>query len=221
MIRNALQPKSVAPTARAARIALGGAAAFLALFAALHVLEPEFDPSWRFPSEYALGSYGWVMVLAFLALASSCVSLFVALRPQLCTFVGKVGLGLVLLSAAGFILSALFTTDPITVGKAALTTSGQIHGWGAVFANFLAFGAAFITWILARNPAWTPARWAMVGAVALIAIGLGWFFSAMPSDERFGPEVHIGWSGRLLMVAYSAWLIAAAWGTLQANKPRV
>ena len=34
-------------------------AATILLLAALHVLSPEFDPSWRTVSEYAFGHYGW------------------------------------------------------------------------------------------------------------------------------------------------------------------
>jgi len=39
----------------AARVSFAAAATFVVLLAALHVLEPEFDPSWRFISEYELG----------------------------------------------------------------------------------------------------------------------------------------------------------------------
>ena len=55
----------------AARLALATSALFVVLLAALHVLKSELDPSWRFISEYAIGDYGWMMVLAFLSLALS------------------------------------------------------------------------------------------------------------------------------------------------------
>jgi hypothetical protein len=45
----------------AARLSIGAAAATLVLLAALHVLSPEFYPSWRMVSEYALGNYGCVL----------------------------------------------------------------------------------------------------------------------------------------------------------------
>lgn len=48
-----------------AHVSFAAAAAFVVLLAALHFLEPEFDPSWRFISEYELGRYGWAMRLAF------------------------------------------------------------------------------------------------------------------------------------------------------------
>jgi hypothetical protein len=59
---------------------LAGAAVFLVLLGALHVITPELAPSWRFVSEYAIGENGWVMTLAFLSLSSSCAALCVASR---------------------------------------------------------------------------------------------------------------------------------------------
>jgi catechol 2,3-dioxygenase-like lactoylglutathione lyase family enzyme len=42
----------------AARLSLTAAALFLVLLAILHVIKPEFDPSWRFISEYSIGNCG-------------------------------------------------------------------------------------------------------------------------------------------------------------------
>jgi hypothetical protein len=38
---------------RAANLSLGATIAFLVLLALVHVIEPEFDPMWRFMSEYS------------------------------------------------------------------------------------------------------------------------------------------------------------------------
>ena len=45
--------------APAAYIAAGAAVATILLLGSLHVLSPEFAPSWRMVSEYAFGHYGW------------------------------------------------------------------------------------------------------------------------------------------------------------------
>jgi hypothetical protein len=76
----------------AARLSFAGAATFALLLAALHFIKPELDPSWHFISEYAIGEYGWIMVLAFLSLALAYVSLLVAIRSQLRTIAGRIGL---------------------------------------------------------------------------------------------------------------------------------
>ena len=60
--------------AYAARTAIFSGVLFAVLLLSLHVLEPEFDPTWRFVSEYMLGDFGWLMHLAFLTLAVSMAS---------------------------------------------------------------------------------------------------------------------------------------------------
>ena len=116
---------AASPTA--VRLSFAGAATFLILLAVLHFIKPELDPSWHFISAYAIGDHGWIMVLAFLSLALSCVSLFVAIRSQLRTVAGRIGLALLLVSAPGLTIAAVFTTDPITVSKDAVTTEGTLH----------------------------------------------------------------------------------------------
>ena len=44
----------------AAWLAILATVATLLLLATLHVLSPEFSPSWRVVSEYAFGHYAWV-----------------------------------------------------------------------------------------------------------------------------------------------------------------
>jgi hypothetical protein len=114
----------------AARLSLAGAATFVVLLAALHLLKPELDPSWHFISEYAIGRHGWMMVLAFGSLAFSYLMLFVALRSQLRTLWGRIGLALLLVSAAGLAIAGVFTTDPITASKDAATSEGKLHNLG-------------------------------------------------------------------------------------------
>ena len=81
-------------------------------------------------SEYEIGRHGWIMVLAFLSLASSCVTLSVAIRSQVRTVSGKTGVTLLMISAAGMTIAAVFTTDPITASQDELTTHGKLHGLG-------------------------------------------------------------------------------------------
>jgi hypothetical membrane protein len=50
------------------RIVFLCAAYFVIILIVLHILEPEFDPRFRFMSEYALGDYAWLMTTTFFAL---------------------------------------------------------------------------------------------------------------------------------------------------------
>lgn len=122
----------------AARFSWAAAVLSLILLAALHIIKPEFDPSWRMVSEYAIGRNGWVMDIAFLSLSVSCVALFVAIRPQIRTTGGYIGQTLLLISAAAIATAAFFTIDPITASKDALTTHGNLHGLASMIGNPLA-----------------------------------------------------------------------------------
>jgi hypothetical protein len=207
----------------AARLSLAGAAMFVVLLAALHLLKPELDPSWHFISEYAIGRHGWVMVLAFGSLAFSYVMLTVALRSQLRTIWGRIGLALLLLSAAGLAIAGIFTTDPITASKDAVTSEGKLHNLGGTLGIAMPVAAAIIGWSLARNQAWSSARGPLIWATAVALLGFLVSFSSLSvmlsqHDGRFGPEVLVGWPNRLEMLTYSVWLLVVAWHAAQPRK---
>jgi len=155
----------------AACLSLAAAATFVVLLAALHVIKPELDPSWRFISEYAIGDYGWIMVLAFFSLAFSFVALFIALRSQIRTIAGRIGLALLWVSAAGLIIAGIFTTDPITTSHDTVTMSGTLHNLGGTLGITIPFAAALISWNLARNQAWSSARRPILWAAGLALMG--------------------------------------------------
>jgi hypothetical protein len=208
----------------ASRLSFVAVTTFLVLLTALHFIKPGFDPSWRVISEYALGDYGWIMVIAFLSLAVSCVSLFVAIRSQIRTLGGKIGLAFLLIAAAGLIIATIFTTDPITAGRDELTTHGNLHGLGAALGTGFPIAATLIGWSLARNRAWSPARQSLLWAAGSAWIGFLVFALSMvvmfPDDGTFGPDVLIGWPNRFMMVTYSAWLMVVAWRALQLSRQR-
>jgi Protein of unknown function (DUF998) len=210
----------VAVSSSAARLSFAGAATFVVLLAALHFIKPELDPSWHFISEYAIGRYGWIMVLAFLSLAIGYVSLFVALLSQLRTIAGRIGLALLLVSALSLIIAAIFTTDPITLSKDAVTTEGTLHNLGGTLGIAMPFAAALIGWKLASNPVWSSARRPLLWAtgLALVTFVVSFFSLGVMvslSGGTFGPEVLVGWPNRIEVVAYCVWLMTVAWQALK------
>ncbi|AJY73522.1 DUF998 domain-containing protein [Paenibacillus beijingensis] len=208
----------------AARLSWASAVLFLVLLAALHVIKPEFDPSWRMVSEYAIGRNGWVMTVAFLSLSVSCAALFVAIRSQIRTAGGYVGLTLLLISAAAIAAAAFFTIDPITASKDSLTTHGNLHGLASMIGNpGLTIAAILISRSLTRAPSWSPARRSILWMSNLIWICLLLMLLTLAvmlpgSGGKFGPDVLIGWPNRLLMAAYGAWLISAASRALKLHR---
>jgi hypothetical protein len=207
-------------TPAAASFSFAGAATFVILLTALHLIKPELDPSWHFISEYAIGEYGWIMVLAFLSLALSYVSLFVAIRSQLRTIAGRIGLVLLVVSALGLIIAAIFTTDPITVSQDDVTAEGTLHNLGGTLGLAMPFAAGLVGWKLARNPAWSAARRPLLWAtgLALVAFVVSFVFLGVMvgrSGGEFGPDVLVGWPNRFEVVAYSVWLMVVAWQALK------
>ncbi|MCI0414961.1 DUF998 domain-containing protein [bacterium] len=204
-----------------ARLTVMTATLFLILLAIVHVLKPEFDPSWRFISEYAIGRYGWVMILAFFCLALSCVAAFITIRKQISTRGGKIGLALLLVVAASLALAGIFVADPITASKAELTTHGKLHGLaGMIGIPGLPIAAVLITRSLTRNRQRSTAtqvlRWTahstwitlvLLDAVMIILLSL--------NSGKFSPAVWIGWPNRLLVLSYCAWLMAIAWYSMR------
>lgn len=212
--RQAAAPATISTTRTAARVSLTAAAAFLVVLAGLHVLKSELDPSWRFISEYAIGRYGWLMVLAFLSLAASCLALFVAVRHDATSAAGKAGLVFLLLSAIGLVIAAVFTADPSTAGPGETTTSGALHGVGTIIGSMsLPLAAAFLTRSLRRNPRWGSARGALLWSALLAWIGFLVFeisFAVMVPGNDLGPDVRIGWPNRLMIATAAVWLIVVA-----------
>ncbi|MGH8283711.1 MAG: DUF998 domain-containing protein [Gammaproteobacteria bacterium] len=93
---------------RAAWFAMAAIAAAFLCLVALHVLSPEFHPSWRMVSEYAFGHYGWVLSLMFLAWGVSTWALAAAIWSQIQTKAGKLGAWLLIVAGLGEAMASVF-----------------------------------------------------------------------------------------------------------------
>ena len=201
---NLAEPVSAIPQT-VARLSMAAAATALVLLAALHLLSPELDPSWRMVSEYALGNFGWVLALVFLSMALSCVALFLAIRSQIRTVGGKIGLALLLAAAVGLVMAALFDVQH------------SLHGLAALIGiPSLAIAALLVSLSLVRNPAWWSMRRSLIWLGNLPWLSLMLMFATLliglaRNGGEFGPAVPIGWPNRLLMLAYGSWLMVVAW----------
>jgi hypothetical membrane protein len=195
----------------APRLAAAGTVAVALIIVALHAIKPEFDPSWRFISEYAIGPYGWIMKLAFLIWAASLIALALPLRREAKTRAGKAGLILLLIVAGALVLAGLFPQDPVTATPAEATTSGAVHAIASMIGiPGIPIAAVLISSSLVRNnPAWTPHRSAIMRSghatwisLALMIAYLAW---AVPRAGGFNPDVFAGWMNRLVVASYLTW----------------
>jgi len=93
----------------AERIVFVCVAYFVIVLIILHILEPEFDPRFRFMSEYALSDYGWLMTTAFFALGLAPLVTAIGLRNvyQLSRST-LIGLGLLVIAAIFLWLAGIF-----------------------------------------------------------------------------------------------------------------
>lgn len=198
----------------AAWLSIATGVLFVLLLASLHVLEPEFDPTWRFMSEYALGTFGWIMPLAFVMLASSLACAGVAIFSSVRNVVGYIGLGLLFIGAIGLVLAAVFRTDPMTTSEAAMTWSGKLHGLAAAL-DWMPVAALLLSFSLARHPFWRPIRLQLFVTAGISLVIMIAFTLMLPQDGKFGPSVLAGLFGRFLLVSYLGWLLTIGFHTLK------
>jgi hypothetical protein len=192
----------------AARISFAASVASLVFLAVLHLLSPEFNPSSRMVSEYALGSYGWVLLLMFLAWALSCIVLFFAIKSQAATVGRKIGLGFLLLAAVGMTMGGLFDVNH------------DLHGLAAMIGMpSFPVAAVLINVSLGRNPSWASARGSLIWMailtwVSLVLMNIA-IFTGFSQTGDILPGAWFGWANRFLIIAYNGWLMVVAWQALQ------
>lgn len=193
-------------TSTAATIAIVGGIAFMVLVGLLHVLESNFDPTWHFISEYELGRYGFLMHLAFVALATSLAATAVSLWSQPRTQLGYIGLAGFMLAAIGILMAGVFTTDSITTPQNAMDFSGNMHILGAAL-DYSPVAMLLLSISLWRKRAWRPMRsWMFVAAG--LSLGLMFaFIAALPKDNVYHKGIYAGLIGRLLLISYTLWII--------------
>ncbi len=201
----------------AARLAIAAAVAVLLLLSSLHVLSPEFDPSWRTVSEYATGRYGWVLSLMFVSWALSSWALAFAIWPQVKTIAGRIGLAFLIAAGVGEAMASIFDiTHPL-------------HSLAALIGiPSLAIAAMLISVSLGRANAWAPARKLLLWTANLTWISLvlmaASFAILIFTYTRAGGDMStgvittlppgviavVGWANRLLVLAYCVWVMAVA-----------
>ena len=213
----------------AARIAIATAAAALLFLASLHILSPEFDPSFHMVSEYANGHYGWVLALMFAAWGISSWALAYAIRSQVGTRAGKIGLGLLIAAGVGEAMASVFDINHQPLH--------DIAGYIGILG--LPIAAMLISVSLSRTQPWSAARKALLwtanltwmSVVLLAATFIVMISTFMQSGAKIDTNAIVmtlptgviglvGWSNRLLVVVYCAWVVTVAWQAIQLQREK-
>lgn len=203
----------------AAWLAIVLTTAAILLLVSLHILSPEFAPSWRMISEYALGRHGRVLSSMFVCMGASPWALAVALWPDVPIRTGKVGIWLLIVAGLGGVMASVFDVT---------------HETGHLIAGLLGvlgfpMGALLLTVSLGRNELWRGARRGMlwlanltwvsvVLLVATLAIMTMQMFAVtgghlpQQAPKQLPPGVLAldGWADRLIVLSNCAWLLFAA-----------
>lgn len=133
------------------------AAYYVVVGIALHILEPEFDPRYRFMSEYVWGAYGWLMTATFFVLGFAILTLAVGLREvHQSSWSARIGFGLLVIGALFICLAGVF--KEFTLHSAA----------SAVGLPSTLLAVLLLSWSFRRAAEWRP----VYGATLLIALGM-------------------------------------------------
>jgi hypothetical protein len=204
------------PSPRPATFALYGAGLFVALLLLLHLVRVDLEPSWHMISEYSVGAGGWLMRLAFFALAGSFFSLALALSPHAKGVLGVTGRLFLALAGLGLTMGGLFNTDPPGTPRDQLSGTGMLHGFAFMLGvPGVLLGVTLVTGALWRSQAWRPQRVALLTSAGLVWLTMLVFGLAMGSamaSQATGPDFAVGWQNRALVLAWALWVAVAARG---------
>jgi hypothetical protein len=208
--------RSVRP---AAWLALVATSAALVLLGALHVLSPEFSPSWRMVSEYAFGHHARLLSLMFLCWGIGSWALAVAIWSEVHSAAGKVGLWLLILAGIGEAMASIFDIRH-EVGHGIAGLLGVIGFPIAALLLSVALGGKeswrsvrrALLWI--ANLSWISVVLLIVTMAVMItqlahATG-GHLPQHAPKTLPPGVLALDGWADRLIVVSNCAWVLLAA-----------
>jgi hypothetical membrane protein len=143
------------------------AAYFVIVLIVLHILAPEFDPRFRFMSEYALSDYGWLMTTAFFTLGLAPFVTAIGLRNVYQSSRStRIGIGLLVVAAIFLWLAGIFK-DSIPHLLASVV---------AIPSTVMA--VLLLSWTFRRATAWQT----VYPVTLLIALGMLALFISMVAD---------------------------------------
>lgn len=201
-------------TRSAAMIAVGAGILGLIDFAVLHVLRPDLAPGAHVLSEYAIG-YAPLGIASFALQTISCLGLAVALTGIATTIGVRIGAALMALAGIGLGLAIAFPMDPLDTPVGQETFAGMMHGVSAMVGIPSIIAACLVlAYALRKRVPWAGVRGWLVGLAHLTWVGLVGMIACMVlllAMQVTGAGNVVGWFNRLLVVAYSLFVVIAAW----------
>jgi hypothetical protein len=183
-------------------LSVAGLSAFAVAILALHGLRADLNPAEHTISEYSLGSYGWLMRAAFLALGVGALATAASFRISGVASGGSRHVGPLLLvgTAFGSFLDTGFNTDHLRVPE---TVDGTVHSVGTAILVLALPGAAFVFGSDFVRNSTSTLKATLLLVLAATQLGAIVLFEMSPVTMR-------GWAERLVTV-----LAVATLGLLQ------
>jgi hypothetical membrane protein len=153
---------------------------------ALHILEPEFDPRFRFMSEYALSAHGWLMTTTFFVLGLASFAVAVALRNAQQALRGaRIGFGLLAVGAVFVCLAGVFKDSlPHLLASVVVFPS-------------VVMAVLFLPWGFRQAPGWRAIYWPTL----FMGLGILALFLSMVADVGMP-----GLQQRAFLLLFLLWL---------------
>jgi hypothetical protein len=183
----------------------------------LHLLQPERSPLNEAVSFYVHGAQGWLFTAGLLAWGGGSAALLLGLARTVRIRAGNSGLLGLAVWSAGVFTSGLFSADPPIQMYNSPSAVGLIHE-NAARVSFIAMpiAALLLSHGLRRAPEWRRSAGVLYLLAVMIVVSLIVFFtSLLPISDSLSPPILFGLTERMLLVAYAAWLCAAAIGLLR------
>lgn len=185
----------------------------------LHFVSPEFKPSWRMISEYALGKHKWLITSFFILWGLSSLSLSVMLWDVVTSPWARLGILFLFISGIGEIMGGLFDVNhkhhglAFLLGVPALPVAALILGYNLI--KLEGWSSHSSTILLASHATWISM---IIMAVAMGVMFSGFKKAGIPMDKNAPPLDKVpdgvialgGYANRLLVFCYILWLIVVA-----------
>jgi len=146
------------------RIVFACVAWYLIVGLLLHVLEPEFDPRYRFMSEYVWGPYGWLMTTTFFVLGLAAFTVAAGLRGvHHSSWSARLGFGLLTVGAVFVCLAGVYKDFLLHLAASAVAIPSVI------------LATLLLSWSFRNAGEWH----AIHGATLVIALGMLALFASI------------------------------------------
>lgn len=200
---------------------IAGGISFLSLFL-LHFTSPEFKPSWRMVSEYALGKYKWLITTFFLLWGTSSILLSIALFHEISGFWACFGDALLAFSGIGAICGGLFDLNhklhglSFALGVPTVPVAALILSYHLVNNNVIADTSI----ICLAHSTWISIILMAVSMMLMFSgfkkAGVAWDKDAPPPTEVPKGVIALGgYANRILVMCHMGWVMYVAYLLLQ------